>query len=717
MTEFWGTLEQLFPTLLIIWLPIDDLSIKSILSYSLAKFIISLIRKLSIFILKFFPLLPFVSNFRKNYIKINQNMLQYENLLLYISENYAKNIVGYNASCDEDNEIKYDIDEINSMHLPDTFEYEGKKYKIFLQTDKNKIDEKSNKLNREILVKGNCNTNILKRYIEYIHYSMSEKLINRQNALKIYRMHFDESKNKEGEKKIFKGWKKYICLTNKTIKNTIASKVVKSGFLDAIEEFINSPEKYKVRGMPYKIGFALYGEPGCGKTSIIKAVAQHYNIPIFVINLDIIKNNDMFIKVTNAISNYVTSGKLHILLFEDIDRCRLFNNNYYAPNISMNTLLNILDGVDETHGRINILSANNLSKLSNDTALCRPGRIDKVIHFSYCCDDQIEKILEIFFPGETSKHVKKLDKDIIITPATLTQIIITLNNITKVIMFLNEHKNFKKMEYNVLFNNMSHYNDTSHIKSDEEIMEQCGKDEDEDEDKDVNDNLNDIVKTDEKNKINHIKMPTEPIKQVRPKKLIIKVPQRIIDNIIIYKHLNSKMLDETNIKLEKITNLIEEQAISKNITCIKLCDQIRVYESNLSQLSYYYNLVMRTYEVQPSPILLKMLLIDTSFVKTKSFYAERHNLNTKQLLTSYRHGKRGSNNKLIKLIDDWGSEILELLKYRFNGCNYTMLYKLYDSHMAKSELVKKAEQKEGEKEKEQITESKETTLFFNPIDN
>jgi len=689
MDTIFHTLEQLLPTLLIIWLPIDDITIKSVLSYSITKLIIDLIKLIGNLLKGFLKYLPVINYYKKNYIKINYKMLQYENLLLYISEKYDSNIVGYCAHCDEDNEIKYDIDEINKIYLNDMFEHEGKIYKIFLQTDKNMIEGKYKKLEHEILVKGNCGTNILKKYIENIHFTMSEKIVSKQNALKIFRMNYDVD---NGKKKVFKGWKKYICLTNKTIKNTVPSNAVKAGFLDAIEDFIQSAEKYKLRGLPYKIGFALYGEPGCGKTSIVKAVAQHHNIPIFIINLDVIKDNDTLVKVTNMVSNHVTSGKLHILLFEDVDRCKIFrnNNNYYNDKsncLSMNTLLNILDGVDETHGRINILSANNIKKLENDNALLRPGRIDKVIHMTKCCDDQIEKILEIFFPGCGNNVANKLNTNIEITPAILTQIIITLNDIDKIVKFLNKHVTFNNMNYNELFNNMSKYitskknnvNDVNNINNSNDKIgiedETNNKENDISIDSDnYSDNFNDIVP-----KKRNCKKSKKKIVKHKQFKIMKKQSEKIIDNIMIYKHLIAKQIAANDAKLEELTLLLGQEKIINDITCIKLNTENEEYKGDLKIINYYYDHVTKTFNVKPDDVLVKMLIINDKFIRKGFFGARRHTLEIKEILSKYCR-----QSTFIKSIITYGTEIIDLQRYNFNGCNYQLLYELYEKENKKT---------------------------------
>ena len=54
---------------------------------------------------------------------------------------------------------------------------------------------------------------------------------------------------------------------------------------DRVNLFINNPEWYKDRGIPYTLGIMLYGRPGCGKTSMIKAIAKDSNRHIVNISL------------------------------------------------------------------------------------------------------------------------------------------------------------------------------------------------------------------------------------------------------------------------------------------------------------------------------------------------------------------------------------------------------------------------------------------------
>ena len=54
---------------------------------------------------------------------------------------------------------------------------------------------------------------------------------------------------------------------------------------DRVNLFVNQPEWYEKRGIPHTLGILLHGKPGCGKTSLIKAVAKDTNRHVFNITL------------------------------------------------------------------------------------------------------------------------------------------------------------------------------------------------------------------------------------------------------------------------------------------------------------------------------------------------------------------------------------------------------------------------------------------------
>ena len=78
-----------------------------------------------------------------------------------------------------------------------------------------------------------------------------------------------------------------------------------------------------------------------------------------------------------------------IILYEDID-VFFTERHSHDVNVSFSCLINILDGtLSKGSGIINIITTNYPDKL--DTALLRPGRIDKIINFDYPKKDEIKE--------------------------------------------------------------------------------------------------------------------------------------------------------------------------------------------------------------------------------------------------------------------------------------------------------------------------------------
>jgi hypothetical protein len=211
-------------------------------------------------------------------------------------------------------------------------------------------------------------------------------------------------------------WKRKSIVTNKTLENTFyAASIIKQLF-DDIHHFANNEPLYMKRGIPYKRGYILYGPPGSGKTCISKIVANKYNIPIFYLDLTTISKNESLIDLVDEISVYAC-GKKYILLMEDVERSGFFaKDEKTETKLTMDCLLNVLDGVVEPHNRITIMTVNDKSKIVGHEALIRPGRIDKIIEIGYCDSTQIENMFHLFFPNSKIKQTSyKLKNNI--TPA------------------------------------------------------------------------------------------------------------------------------------------------------------------------------------------------------------------------------------------------------------------------------------------------------------
>lgn len=69
----------------------------------------------------------------------------------------------------------------------------------------------------------------------------------------------------------------------------------------------------------------------------------------------------------------------------------------------LSEILNAIDGVSDTHGRILIMTTNR--KYALDDALLRPGRIDLSIEVGYVTPDVFRQFAKVFFPDkELPKH-------------------------------------------------------------------------------------------------------------------------------------------------------------------------------------------------------------------------------------------------------------------------------------------------------------------------
>lgn len=191
-------------------------------------------------------------------------------------------------------------------------------------------------------------------------------------------------------------------------------------------DFINSPQWYIDRGIPYRRGYLLYGPPGCGKSSFIMALAGELEYNICVLNLSERGLTDD--RLNHLLS---VAPQQSIILLEDIDAAFVSREDspkqkaaYDGLNrVTFSGLLNCLDGVASTEARIVFMTTNYLERL--DQALIRPGRVDMKEYVGYCDQAQIELMFLRFYKGDQAPDFAKtfaqkvLEKNRTVSPAQI----------------------------------------------------------------------------------------------------------------------------------------------------------------------------------------------------------------------------------------------------------------------------------------------------------
>jgi len=147
---------------------------------------------------------------------------------------------------------------------------------------------------------------------------------------------------------------------------------------DDFHLFLEREDWYNRHRLPFRRGYLFHGPPGNGKSSVIRAMLSKTGISGFTLNPFRVFTDDDMMAAMFAEAAQSTPA---IIVLEDLDRCFPVNKeNESGCRISLQQLLNHLDGVGNQDGIIVVATANNPCIL-DAAMLRRPGRFDRVVGF------------------------------------------------------------------------------------------------------------------------------------------------------------------------------------------------------------------------------------------------------------------------------------------------------------------------------------------------
>jgi len=130
-------------------------------------------------------------------------------------------------------------------------------------------------------------------------------------------------------------------------------------------------------------GILLFGPPGCGKTMLMKALANELNVEMVTVKCSDIMSKwygESETKVADLF-RIAKEMKPSIIFFDDLEAMAKHRDLYAGDDVTprlLSIILAELDGMDQSSGIILVGTTNNREMI--DPALLRPGRFDKLIY-------------------------------------------------------------------------------------------------------------------------------------------------------------------------------------------------------------------------------------------------------------------------------------------------------------------------------------------------
>lgn len=178
--------------------------------------------------------------------------------------------------------------------------------------------------------------------------------------------------------------------------NVIGYQEQKKEILNVIDWFSHSKE-LKSKGVTIPKGIILYGEPGNGKSLLIREIIKCCNCPVFIYREN---------RMDTSVAIYETFTKARktghaIVVFDELDL--LIDNDCRVKRV----LQDNLDGIKTNDDILVLAATNDIDRIPYP--LLRSGRLEKRINISYPTEEDSIKLLKKYFDDFNIKFPEDYD--------------------------------------------------------------------------------------------------------------------------------------------------------------------------------------------------------------------------------------------------------------------------------------------------------------------
>jgi AAA+ superfamily predicted ATPase len=196
----------------------------------------------------------------------------------------------------------------------------------------------------------------------------------------------------------------------RTLNSVILPKVQKDSIVKVITKFLDpvTVKRYEKFNITHKLTILLEGVPGTGKSSLIAALASHFNYNIAIVSFTPKMTDVNLMRALRSFERDNEEVELPTMyVFEDMD-CIFKERKSQDESRNMVTfsgILNAFDGITSNENNICIMTTNHIEYL--DTALIRPGRVDHIMRFDYAVKEQIVDIFNRYTEEDVTSTKEK----------------------------------------------------------------------------------------------------------------------------------------------------------------------------------------------------------------------------------------------------------------------------------------------------------------------